>query len=455
MFFETRTLDNRLTVVHIPTTSPGYAIGVRIAAGSRHDPPAQRGLAHVLEHVLVYLPSADGQPLLYGSQDGKIAVKGGWTTHEETIYAVNAADDALARALGWLSRALYFPVFAEETLRSQLGVITSEADRQNPYRPSVPVHKRLDFESAFFGDAALADAVIGHESTRAAITLALLQTWHAEHYVGGRSTVVVAGPGASDVVIQAVTEAFARVTPGEQPPPLPPARDGHGIGRRIRRTGSEAGSRAYIQLGARTTGTADPDWPLLSLIAAMIAVRLDKTLRNDLGLTYHVHVSQHGGPDWGRLYLYTEAPPAGGKTLLREVNGLIEEVQRFGFAEVELQAALAKARTRVKSLTSSEALVNEVIRQIDGWAVHPEGPVEWNSTDVSLERVNQAVNRLLNPSRSAVVYADGNASNFNQPRVLIAMGVLMAVYNFREALFALAMVGWNQISIWISRLFGH
>lgn len=455
MFFDTRTLDNRLTVVHIPTTSPGYSIGVRVAAGSRHDPPPQRGLAHVLEHVLLYLPSADGQPLLYGSQDGKIAVKGGWTSHEETIYTLNVADDSLARALGWLNRALYFPVFTEETLRSQLGVIASEADRQSPYRPSVPVHKRLDFESAFFGDAALADAVIGHESTRGSITLALLQAWHAEHYVGARSTVVIAGPGDPDGVRRAVTEAFGRVAPGEPAPPSPPARDGHGIGKRIRRYGADGGTRAYIQLGARTAGTADPDWPLLSLIASLIAVRLDKTLRNDLGLTYHVHVSQHGGPDWGRLYLYTEAPPAGGKTLLREVNGLIEEVQRFGFADVEVQAAVAKTRTRVRSLTSAEALMNEVIHQIDGWAIHPDGPIEWNTHDVTLEQVNGAVGRLLTPGRSAVVYSEGNASGVYQSRVMIAAAVLLAVYNFRGVLYAVALIGWNQISTWLPRLFGQ
>lgn len=454
MVLNTRILDNRLTLIHYAIETPGYAVGVRLEAGSRHDPPAQRGLAHVLEHVLLHLPNGEGRELLYGSSDGKIRTEGGWTTREETVYRLNTSVEALPRALEWLSRALFEPKFVDEVLHNQLRVIDSESERHRPYRPSVPVRKRLDFDSAFFDEACLADATIGHESTRATITIPHLSAWHAANYVGARASVVVVGPGESKAVFDAVAATFEHVPEGTPPPRLEPAHFGHGTGRRIRRSSTDTGSKTYIHLGYRTAGTSDPDWPMFGLLYGLISKRLDKSLRNDLGLTYNIHASRDGGPDWGRFHIYVDALPKEGKKLLREVDGLLDDMLRLGFSQDELTTALARSQTRIDALSSPDEILTEIIWQLDGWVLHPNGPVEWNAEECPLDRVNEAASRLLDPRRTVTMYAEGHASGSGTTTTLIVISVLTLVLSLRNELSWLGAQGWSHVAIWWARIFG-
>ncbi len=454
MLLNPGTLANGFTVVHYPVAASSYAIGIRIEAGSRLDPPAYRGLAHVLEHVLLHLPGDDGRELLYGTSDGRIRTQGGWTSREETVYTMEVAVDALPQAVGWICRALFQPVFTPAVLETQLRVIANEAERHRAFRPTVPLEKRTDFDSAFFGEANLADAIIGHESTRDKITLEALANWHARRYVGQRATVVIVGPGETATIEAQAAAVFEAVPAGKAVASPDPAPDGHGIGKRIRRSGAASGTKTYYSVGFRTGGTSDPDWPVFGVLCALAASRLDRTLKNDLGLTYALGVSREGGPDWGRFAIHADALPTEGPKLIQELDRQISAWHETGFGPNECDAVVARLRQKTAALGSPIQILQEIIWQVDGWKIHPAGPVEWNTDVLDSQEINRAARRLFDPRRRVVVVSEGQGGRREQTRILALFAVASVVLVWRTELYWLSVTGWNLLSRLWSQVFG-
>ena len=49
---EVHGLENGLRVVLAPCEAESVAVGVFVASGSRHEPPAFAGISHLIEHML-------------------------------------------------------------------------------------------------------------------------------------------------------------------------------------------------------------------------------------------------------------------------------------------------------------------------------------------------------------------------------------------------------------------
>jgi len=161
-----------------------------IKAGALHESPDERGMAHVVEHMLF-----KGTPSRKMGEIGTLVEGWGgeinaYTTFERTVYYMNLISKHAIDGVDLLADAVFHSSFDGDELERELQVILEEI-RRGLDDPGGKMGRRL-FELSYEGTEA-GRPIIGFEPEVAAFTQARVMAFHKKWYQPDNMTFVVVG----------------------------------------------------------------------------------------------------------------------------------------------------------------------------------------------------------------------------------------------------------------------
>lgn len=201
------------------------ALYLYIRAGSLHESPGQRGVAHFLEHML-FNGTTHFQPgeLVQFFQDIGMSFGGdtnAHTSYEETVYNINLPDgseDVLRKGFLVMSDYARGALLLEDEVERERGVILAEKRSRDSarYRAFVAAN-----EFKYRGTLLPKRQVIGDESVLKSADRALLKDYYDGWYRPENMMLVVVGDVMEEQVVSLISEMFSPLSGAGDIPPCP------------------------------------------------------------------------------------------------------------------------------------------------------------------------------------------------------------------------------------------
>jgi zinc protease len=188
-----------------------------IKAGSLNETPEERGMAHVVEHMLF-----KGTPTRGMGEIGAIVEACGgeinaYTTFERTVYYMNLISKHVELGVELLADAVFHSIFDSEELHREKQVILEEIKRGQD-DPGSKLGRRL-FELCYQGSEA-ARPIIGFEQEVAEFSRDQVKAFHTKWYQPNNMTFVIVGDFNSEIMLDKLKKILNPL-PGKPIPYIP------------------------------------------------------------------------------------------------------------------------------------------------------------------------------------------------------------------------------------------
>jgi len=334
------TLANGLRVASRPMQSvETVAVGLYAPTGSRYEPAALNGVAHLFEHMV--FKGAGGRSAREISE--AVEDVGGdlnaSTDRELTAFYATLLAPDLALGVNLLADLVRRPHFEPRHLELEKKVVVQELAEARD-TPSDIVFDHL--QEAAFPEQPLGRPVLGSEATIRGITIDDLQAWLATHYGASELVLVAAGKLEHQLLVDLAQDAFGDMAASNRLRPEPATFVG---GQHFE---PASGEQAHIAVAMSAPSWGAPDAFASQLFADVIGAgsscRLFQELREEQGLAYSVAAGAQNFAGAGMFWAYVAADRSDAGHVHREVERVFRDtVERLGEREVERARAMAKA----------------------------------------------------------------------------------------------------------------
>jgi predicted Zn-dependent peptidase len=361
---EMHVLPNGLTIAVDPLShAQSVALGVYAMVGSRSEPEALSGLAHMVEHMVFKgAGPRDTRQIAEAIEDVGGTINA-WTARDQTVfYGRTLAPDAplLAELIANFLRA---PHLSGEDLEREKAVILSELGEVVD-SPDDLVHDHL-FEAAFDAQP-LGRSVLGSEETVRAITVEDCRAWLRDELVPSRLILSASGNVDPDEMLRLAERLFGDMA----------NRPGTPIGRAQFTGGLRNDRREFEQahwcLGLPGFAASDERLPALSIFVQALgggmSSRLFQELREERGLAYSVSGWSQAFADTGIVAISCAAERR------RAVESMhLARAVLAGAVENLSEAEVSRARAQIEagllmSLESAQGRADHMARSIEVFA---------------------------------------------------------------------------------------
>ena len=373
------------------------ALGVWIDSGSRDETTGLNGISHLIEHMVfkgTKNRSAKEIALSLESLGGSLD---GFTSKELTCYHARFLDEHLHIACDVLLDLLNNPVFDQDSLEKEKGVIAEEI--KSYYDTPEDIVFDLLFR-ALFPDHPLSLNVLGKEGDVRRIHRKELADYMDAHYAQANTVVAAAGNVDHHELVKCLKKGFdfrpSRVRANSLPAGITP----------VVIEEKPQISQAHVAIGSRIFRYRDTRrYPLLVLnqiLGSGMSSRLFQRLREDEGLVYTVSSFAELFSDTGLFGIYFAIDP---KNVNRTFDNLKDEVSKVR-REIPTQELLdAKSSLKGSIVISLESTTQRMMRLARGELYLSE----YVSLDETLEQIDrvtgEAVQEIL-----ADLFVEGNQS---------------------------------------------
>jgi predicted Zn-dependent peptidase len=337
------------------------AMGVWIKSGSRAEEAEINGISHFVEHMVFKGTRSRSAQHIAREMDSIGGNLDAFTGKETICFNVKSLAEHVPIALDVLSDLVLNPVFASGDIERERGVILEEIkiDEDNP---DILVHEL--FTQNFWKDHPLGKPILGTSTTVARLDQQRLLDYHFGRFHAGNMVFSAAGNLHHDEFVQAITEKFAGLHPGQAPVELPAPLSTA----KILLRNKKALEQVQICLGVPSPPVADENrfatLILNTVLGGGMSSRLFQTVREERGLAYAIYSDLNPYRDTGSLCVYagTSADKA-----LQVIDLVMAEFSRL--KREPLQAdELRRAKDQLKgnlllSLESSMSRMSNLARQ--------------------------------------------------------------------------------------------
>jgi len=394
------TLANGLRVAS--RAMPGFetvAVGLYADAGSRHEPAALNGIAHLFEHMV--FKGAGGRSAREISE--AVEDVGGdlnaATDREGTSFSATLLAEHLPLGIELLSDMVLRPhLEAGDLAREQEVVLQELAEAEDT--PSDIIFDEL--WTAAFPDQPLGRPVLGSEETVRAIGLGDLAAWRDCHVRAGGLMLVAAGKVDHAQLVD-LAEARLGYIPAAAAAASPPEAGRFAGGARALRPRAD---QAHLTFAWRGVPALDPDYFALRLFSDIVgsgaSSRLFQAVREDRGLAYSVWSSVTPYQDCGLFYAYAACARRQAAAAAALMADVLHTAGRDASPR-ELDRAKAQAKAGLLlSLESSWGHASYVARMLSlhGRLVEP-AEIVCAIEGVGLDQVRCAGARMLDGPRAS------------------------------------------------------
>lgn len=208
-----RELPNGVRVIVKPEHEvPVVALCAVVRGGSSVEGESERGLAHVLEHMVFQTPE-EGSPT--GLLPRTIEALGGEvlaeTTRDFWLYRVTVAPDGFGEAAAALALALSEPVIDPERLRKELQIMDQELEEA--YADPLEALREAAFDAFYRGGPYGASPGGGPGGLRS-FSADEVSAFRAKHYIGPNTAVLVIGDVEPEPAIATIASNFGALPGG-------------------------------------------------------------------------------------------------------------------------------------------------------------------------------------------------------------------------------------------------
>jgi zinc protease len=207
-------LDNGLTILIYPSsTIPKVAVQLWYGVGSKDEKDGQRGLAHLLEHMIF-----KGTSVLSESDINMISHKlsgncNAFTSHDYTGYLFDFPKQNWHHSLPLLADCMRNCTFKEDLLNAELKAVIQELKM---YKDDYKTSLAEEMLSAIFQDHPYHYPIIGYKQDLWNITREGLLDFYRQHYVPNNATLIIVGDVDVDSALNLATAAFDSITASPQ-----------------------------------------------------------------------------------------------------------------------------------------------------------------------------------------------------------------------------------------------
>jgi len=260
-------LGNGLRVLSVPDPSADtITVHLTYLVGSRHEGYGEKGMAHLLEHLL--FKSSRNHPNISRELDRRGARHNATTAFDRTTYfeTLPASDANLEWALAMEADRMVNATFSQADLASEMTVVRNEFEmREND--PGSVLHERM--QRLAYAWHNYGNAIIGNRADIESVPIERLQAFYRLWYQPDNAVLIVGGRFDEARALAEVAKYFgALARPQRVLPALytsEPTQDGE---RSV--TLRRAGDTQIVAALYRVPAGSDPDYPALELLTRVL-----------------------------------------------------------------------------------------------------------------------------------------------------------------------------------------
>jgi len=314
------------------------SLGVWVAVGTRHEPAAINGVAHLLEHM-AFKGTARRTAAEIATE---IEAVGGhvnaYTSREHTAYYAKVLKENVPLAIDILSDILQNSVFDAHELERERTVVLQEIGQAFDAPDDIIFDM---FQERAFPDQPMGRPVLGRAEIIKRIDRETVAGYLQHNYAAASMLLVAAGNVDHGKVVDLAQSAFAKL-PGESAAKSEPARYIGGDNRQSREL-----EQVHILLGMPGFAFSEDDYYAASVVSAAfgggMSSRLFQEIREKRGLAYSIYSFLHAYSDGGIFGVYAGT---GAEEAAELMPTLCEEIRRLseGLSATELERARAQLK---------------------------------------------------------------------------------------------------------------
>ncbi|MDD2364936.1 MAG: pitrilysin family protein [Desulfuromonadaceae bacterium] len=364
----TTTLDNGVRIVtqkidymHTVTT------GIWVANGTRHEAPADNGVAHFIEHLLFKGTKRRTAHQITREIDSMGGILNAFTGHEYVCYYAKVLSKFLPRAADLLSDIFLNSTFPADEIERERKVVLQEIKMRDD-APEEFIHDQ--FHKNFWRGQLLGMPVLGNEHTITNLSRDSILSHKNSRYRPQDIIIAAAGNVSHDELVGILAPLFCGLSSDWQPDLSdsfsPPEKFVNLIEREMEQT--------LICLGTRSLPFDHKERYALFLLTTILgggmSSRLFQEVREKRGLAYSVYSYVLSHADSGALVVYAGTEKKQCLEVLEIAQAEMSRLVSEAVPQDELDAAREQLKGKtLMSLESSDSLMtrlakNEIYQQI-------------------------------------------------------------------------------------------
>ncbi len=351
--------------IRIVTESMPYvrsvSLGIWIGSGSRIEVGRENGLSHFIEHMVFKGTTNRSAEDIARSVDSVGGGLDAFTSKELVSFNTKVMDEHLPFALDVLSDLVLNPLFREEDIEKEKGVILEEI-KMEADQPEFVLHEALI--SNFWKGHGLGKPILGTRETVKKFDAAMVLDFYNRVYSPGNILITAAGNLDHDELVGMIGEKFAGVA-GRGTPPVVTTPNASAP---IILKKKDSLEQVHIAVGVPAYPLAHharfPLYILNTVLGGGMSSRLFQDIRERKGLAYAVYSELNLFSDTGCMTIYAGT---GVETATQVVTSVVEELRRLKEDWIE-EEELRRAKDHLKgslmlSLESTSSRMSNLARQ--------------------------------------------------------------------------------------------
>jgi predicted Zn-dependent peptidase len=359
---ETTTLANGIRVVteqmpHVRSVSMGIWIGT----GSRRETPDENGISHFIEHMVFKGTKNRSAEDIARSVDSIGGGLDAFTSKEMVSYNTKVLDEHVPIAFDVLSDLVLNPLFREEDIEKEKGVILEEL-KMEVDNPEYLLHEI--FSSNFWKDHPLGKPILGTKDTVQGFRREKLSEYYSRIYSPGNILITAAGNLKHGHLVELARDTFEKLPVNGT---LAPERVPHPHARLVFKNKTSL-EQTHLYMGVPAYPMAHPDrfacYLLSTVLGGGMSSRLFQNIREKQGLAYAVYSELSMYTDTGCMAIYAgTSVETAGKVVDSIVHELRELKQNLVPAEELRRAKDHLKGSFVLGLESTSSRMGNLARQ--------------------------------------------------------------------------------------------
>ena len=382
---QTTTLSNGMKVItevmpHVRSVS----VGVWIGTGSRRETPEQNGISHFIEHMLFKGTKNRSAQDIAKSVDSIGGNLDAFTAKEMVCYNTKVLDEHLPIAMDVLSDLVLNPLFREEDIAKEKGVILEEI-KMDADSPDYLVHEI--FTANFWKDHPLGRPILGTRETVKSFTREMIADYYRTVYTPENLLITAAGNLTHTRLVQLATERFDAVQKGG---PVPAEAKPQTFARVALKNKKEL-EQVHVCLGVPSYPIPHEDrftcYVLNTVLGGGMSSRLFQNIRERQGLAYSVFSELNPYTDTGCLAVYAGTSLESAKLVVECVMKEFSELKAHTVPADELRRAKDHLKgSLMLGLESTSSRMSNLARQ----EMHFQRFFSLDELLASIEKVDEA-----------------------------------------------------------------
>jgi predicted Zn-dependent peptidase len=359
---ETTTLSNGVRVIteampHVRSVS----VGIWIGSGSRRESVEQNGISHFIEHMLFKGTTRRSAEDIARSVDSIGGNLDAFTAKELVCFNTKVLDEHLSLAFDVLTDLVLNPLFREEDIEKEKGVILEEI-KMEADSPDYLVHEI--FSSNFWKDHSLGRPILGTPQSVRRFDQEVIRSFYQSVYIPSNLIVTAAGNLTHERLVALAEEHLAHLPPG----PAAPADQLPATHARIALRNKKALEQVHLCLGVPSYPLPHEErfgcYLLNTLLGGGMSSRLFQNIREKQGLAYAVFSELNPYRDTGCLSIYAGTSLESAGQVVKSITNEFRDLKERPVSDEELRRSKDHLKgSLMLSLESTSSRMSNLARQ--------------------------------------------------------------------------------------------